>query len=216
VECIRCSSRRLVAGSFLALNGVLGRSRCTGDPLLPKPDQVGASSRAYGRTRSSEGSSFDRERLRHTAACRPYWHANGTSRRSGCKPAMVRLAGARQSGDHGEVADARPVLATAAAVRRRCVPWSARLPVPPGRGRWGRGPRRPQARGAPASDLGTVGGHLSRWQPPRKRLLPWWAARIGRCQHVVGSCEHRPPGGRTGGSVGQPLKRGPVSGLFES
>jgi hypothetical protein len=45
-------------------------------------------------------------------------------------------------------------------------PRSAGLPVPPGRGRWGRGPaaRRPEGRRRRTS--ASVGGHLPRWQGP--------------------------------------------------
>jgi hypothetical protein len=158
-------------------------------PSAPKARSVRASSRAYGRTRSSVGASSDREWPRCTDPCRPYWHADGTSGRPGCKLA-AGVAGARQSGDHGEVADARTVRAGVAAMRRRCVPRSAGLPALPGRGRWGRGPaaRRPEGRrrriSAPSAATGLVSkapkGAAAALPQPRRRRPRRRARRLVR------------------------------------
>ena len=101
----------------------------------------------------------------------------------------MRVAGARQSDDRGDVAEARAVRDIAAAMCRRCVLRSAGLPAPRGRGRCGRGPPPPAGpRGAGVGSRSTpLGGHLPRWQASAcgvrfRRWLIWvvsslWAWR---------------------------------------
>ncbi len=73
----------------------------------------------------------------------------------------------------GDVADARTVRATAAAMRRRYVPGEG-LPAPPGRGRWGRAPaaRRPEWRrrqtSTPSAAACLVGKLLCRMRESRR------------------------------------------------
>jgi Aminoglycoside-2''-adenylyltransferase len=83
-----------------------GRPDLNRRPPAPKARSIRVSSRAYGRTRSSEDASIDREYPRCPGPRRPYWHADGTSRGPWCEPRRARYGQGRQSGDHGLVADA--------------------------------------------------------------------------------------------------------------